>query len=366
MAKFVYRGKGRTAESIDRKKSEGTRDYDTIFKPGIPVYKPKEGDNCVRILPGTWGESDWDYVIYSHYNVGPDNGRYLCLDKMEKGSCPICDAMLESVDEDEKDGLKPVKGAVCWVIDRDNQKTGPQLWAIPFTKVRNEIHSRSVDRKTRAAILIDDPEEGYDIQFHRKGTDERTTYSAVELDREPSPLSESEKTQQKWLDYIAENPIPDCLNFYEEDYISKVLFGKKTKRKADVDDEDEDEAPRSRRSRAPADDDEDETPSRRRASRRAAEDDDDDEEDAPKSTRIARRPLKDDDEEDEEVPFEGSRKVRGAAKSADDDEDEEEEETPRKGRREPKEDEEDEEEEETPSASARRALTGLKRTGRGR
>lgn len=340
---FVYRGKERTTETLKRKSSEGARDYDSCFKAGIPTYKPKEGENCVRIMPSTWDEPDWDYTIYSHYSVGADNARYLCLSKMKDEPCPVCEAALKATDEDEKDSLSVGKGAICWVIDRDNEKAGPQLWSIPFTKVRNEIHTRSIDKKTRAPILVDDPEEGYDIVFNRKGTDKTTQYTGVEVVRDPSPLHEDQKTQDRWLAYIEENPLPECLNFFEADYIEKVLFGKVSSKASNKEEAAgaaaEDETPPARTSRRgaapPAEEGDavaDEAPPARTSRRALATESD--EAPAPDSRAARRRALLADDDPpfdaDAEAPAPARRVSRAAV------------------------------EEETPVATARRSLERLK------
>lgn len=378
---FVYRGKGRTADDISKKAKEGTRDFDGIFTPGLPTFKPKEGENQVRILPsGDEDNPDWDLIVHTHYDVGPDNARYLCLAKMKEEECPVCEAKAEAVDEDEADKLRVAKGAICWVIDRDNEKAGPQLWSIPFTKVRNEIHARSIDKKSRTPLLIDHPEEGYDVLFNRKGTDQRTQYTGVEVDRDPTPLHDNEKLQQRWLDFVAEHPLADCLKYYDYDYIKKTLYGKSAKKKDDdedeaprrrlrKDDDDEDDKPSrsSRRGRASADDDDDETPQiRRGGARRSAEDDEDD--DKPVTRR---RPKDEDDEEetprsrkkdlDDDIPFEGSKTRRRALL----DEDADDEPAPKRGKK-PAEDEDDAEDEDAPSASAKRALKGLRPAGKRR
>lgn len=349
MVKFVYRGKDRTADDISKKAKESTRDYDGVFKPGLSVYKPKEGENCVRILPSADPEHpDWDLVIHTHYNVGPGNARYLCLSKMKEEDCPICDA-LSSFDEDEQDQLRVQKGSVCWVIDRDNEKAGPQLWSIPFTKVRNEIYERSVDKKSRTPILIDDPEEGFDVSFFRKGTDQRTQYSGVEVSREPSSLHDNPKTQDRWLSYVTEHPLMDCLNFFEAEYIKKVLFGKAAKKK---DEDDEDEAPSTRR-RLKREEDEDEEAEAPR-SRRSRASQDEDEGEAPRS----RRSQKEDPEDD--VPFDEGRSRRRAI--LDEDDEEEDEPAPKKARKPVEEDDEDDEDE-APSDTAKRALGRLRTAG---
>lgn len=231
MAKFVYRGADRTVESVVRRSKGGGGMYDSVVVPDIPSFKVKEGESCVRILPPGWEDTErwgdgWDIEVYLHYGVGPDNSRYLCLDKMKNEPCPVCEARLKAADKEESDQLRPRGVNLCWVIDRDNEKAGPQVWFIPKTLYR-EINTRSVDKKNDTPILIDDPEEGYDVVFHRAGTTmTNTKYTGVEVSRDATPLNDDQKLEQRWLSYIQEHALPEVLNYYDAAHIEKVLFGK--------------------------------------------------------------------------------------------------------------------------------------------
>lgn len=379
MGKFQYHGGNRSAADIKRKASEGTRDYDSCWKSGIPVFRPRDGENCVRILPSPLKEEpDWDYKIFSHYDVGPDTTRYLCANKMLGKPCAVCDARNETSDADERDALRPVVGAICWVIDRDDEKAGPQLWSIPFTKVRNEILHRAVDKRSGQPILIDDPKEGYDVVFNRVGTSKKTDYTAVEIMRDPTPLHDKQETQERWLDYISDNPLPEILHFYDYDYIQKVLNGTSDRRSRDDEGagesgeettslrssrrsqaREQDEEQPSRRSRR-----EDPEPESRFSRRRFAEADEEQQEERPSrrsfrdpepepETRSRRRQLLD------EEPEQDARPARGRRMEADDD-------TPFDESGVDAADDAAGEAEEQPSAvrTARRQLERLKPTGR--
>lgn len=242
VAKFVYRGADRTVESVVRRSKGGGGMYDSVTLPDIPTFKVPEGESCVRILPPGWEDTDrwgdgWDIEIYLHYGVGPDNSRYLCLDKMKNEACPVCEARLKAADKEESDQLRPRGVNLCWVIDRDNEKAGPQAWFIPKTLYR-EINTRSVDKKNDTPILIDDPEEGYDVVFHRAGTTmTNTKYTGVEVSRDATPLHDDQKLEQRWLSYIQDNPLPEVLNYYDAAHIEKVLFGKAATKEEVVDDD---------------------------------------------------------------------------------------------------------------------------------
>lgn len=322
---FVYRGDERTTEDVSRRSKQSGGTYDSFIDPAIPMYKSKEGECTIRILPPTWEDVEkwgtgWEVGVTVHYGVGPDEGTYLCLAKMKGETCPVCEARRDAADADEADALRPGWRALCWIIDRDNEKAGPQVWSMPITMFR-DINARSIDKKSGSVVKIDHPEKGYDVLFNREGSGLRTKYTAVEIDRESTPIHDNEKLQDRWLDYIVDNPLNELLNFFDFAYIEKVLHGKADSRRPAAEEEEprrggrrradpaeeEEEAPRGRR-RAPAEDEprstrrraapaeEEETdlgPRSRREGRRASA------EEEPRSTRRRQDPPL---EEEEEAP----------------------------------------------------------------
>lgn len=408
---FKYRRRERTADDIRSKASEGSRDFDNLWKGDVKLFKPKDGENILRILPATWGsqpftnaeldkmseselrkleEEDekfgngWDVTIYIHYGVGADNGAYLCREKMLGERCPICEAQKASHDPDEADNLKPTKRALVWVIDRDAEKDGPLLWSMPWQKIRNEIYSRSVDKKHGTPIIVDGrpPDyEGFDIIFNKSGKEDRTNYTGVEIDRDASPISDDEKREQKWLDYVTEHPLPDVLNFFDEEHIDKVLRGRTSSRRSSRDDASEEEE-RGGRTRGL-----DEGSSRAgRFSRRAAEDDrekdylseeegeagaDVEEERTTTRRRPGRGAAEEPEEEETRAATRGSRRsARGAEREPEPDEEVEEERptrggTRRRGQPEPEAEPEDGEGD-TPTEQARSGLRSLRSRRAGR
>ncbi len=316
MSKFVYRGSDRTAETIVRKSKQGGGAYDSWLSPDVQLYKSKEGECTVRIMPATWADTDkwgdnWDIGTYIHYNVGSDKAAYLCLSKMKDEPCPPCEARDQTADDDERKALAASFRPLCYVIDRDDEKAGPQAWSMPLKSLFQEINARSVDKKTRAPILIDHPDEGFDVIFNRKGQGLTTDYTAVEVSRDPSPLHDDPKIQKRWLDYIEAHPLPDILNYYDEDHIRKTLFGRVDRRTQEAAEEvDESPPPRSRRTAPEPEPEDDPITSRRSGVKHTAakpapepevEDDDLPFEPDPAPRRSARRALLDDGEEAPEV-----------------------------------------------------------------
>lgn len=352
--RFVYRGGQRKVESVVKRSKQAGGLYDSWINPEFAFLKVKEGEMEVRIMPQAetvdmekWGDG-WEIAVYLHNNIGPDSGTYLCLEKMLGKPCPVCELRASGrLEDDEADKLKPAWRAVCWAVDKDSMKSGPQVWALPITLFR-EINNRSVDKRSNTPILIDDPDNGYNVIFDRQGTGLKTKYSGVEISRDPTLLHKDEVVQERWLKYINDNPLPTVLQYYDYEHIKKVVEGRIARKRGD----DEDDAPRSTRHRARGDQEEEEAP---RSRRRLAREDDEDE--APRSRRAREpeeRPSRRAREEEEappprrrreEDPEEDTRSARSSRRG-------EEEEDPPSSRRGSERRREAEPEEEAPSRRA--------------
>lgn len=235
--KFVY--KPRSPDSV--RAHAVRRRYDSIWKDGTEVFRPKEGDNQLRVLPSTWGDRDhYAYRIFLHSFVGPDNGSYLCLRRMKNERCAICEAANAARDDGEEEdarSLQAVERWACYVIHRDdrNAKVRPKIYEIvPY--VDADLCALAESKKTGKVKFIDDPENGYDITIRRTGTGLNTRY-LPQIDSEASPIADDRKDQEEILDYISENPIPDMLKFCDNDYLEKMISGGAKQKDEDEDEE---------------------------------------------------------------------------------------------------------------------------------
>lgn len=280
--------------------------FDSLCKEEFKTFRPKAGQNTIRFLEGTWPDAEhWAHDTWIHNQIGPDNGRYFCLQKMLNKPCPLCDerrALMAAGETEAAKAIAPRKGACAWVINRDDEDAGPLLWFYGRT-VDEEFAGRCRDRKTGEPIDIIHPDEGNDVFFKmtKKGKEaSNVEYSAYEIDRDPTPIHDKEKTQNKWLDYTEENPVPDCFQYFDADYLQKLITGSQMAKAASEDDDEdaEEDRPRGRR-RARDDDDEDEAPSLRRRSRSQDENEEEDDDPPP---RRRRRTARDDDDDEEEKP----------------------------------------------------------------
>lgn len=326
--KFRYHRRSR--EELKARANMGSGAYDSYIKSDYKVYKPKDGKNLVRILPPTWKDENgkhphYAYDLWLNYGIGVDNQTYLSLSKMKGEDDPLEVARREAQREGDKKvakALTPRKRLLMWIIDRQAEEEGPQLWPCPVG-VDAAIIDLCVDDDTKEVLYIDDPTDGYDLRFFKTGQGLLTKYPPGKMKLlGPSPLHEDEDQVAEWMGHVEENPVPDCLNFFDAEHIEAAFGGEV--RTADDDDDDEDEKPRHRSRSRDDDDDEDEKPARKPSRRSRDEDEDADEEDE-KPARKKRAALKkdNDDEEDEDEDEKPARKPRKPSR----DEDEEDEET---------------------------------------
>jgi hypothetical protein len=249
--RFHYQPRG--ADSAKKRAQQSGGAFDPLFKSNFSVVKIKEGDYRFRFMPPTWEAAEhFGLDIYVHYGIGADDGAYLCLEKnveilkalgLKEEECPICaerrQALKDKDDEYAKE-LNPTKRVVVWLIDRDDEDAGPQLWSMPWT-IDRDFGSLSVDKRSGETLLLDDPENGYDAEFSRTGKGKNTKYIGVQVARRSTPLCDDEKQQDKWLQFITDNPLPETLNFFDAEYIAGVFGGGGRADKGD-------DAPRGRRS----------------------------------------------------------------------------------------------------------------------
>lgn len=220
----------RSPESF--KARENFRDggsFDRMFDRDVTMFKPSSGDNNVRILPATWENPDhYGYDMYVHYGVGPDRSSYLSLWKHHGQPDPIDEASAAAArdgnDKLERE-LRATRRVAVWLIDRAEEDKGPQLWLSPATSFDRDVITQSRDRQTGEVLAVDDPENGYDIFFHKSGEKLATKYEGVSVARRSTPLHIDPATKERWLEHVVANPIPSMLKFYPYERIAAVFNG---------------------------------------------------------------------------------------------------------------------------------------------
>lgn len=284
--KFVPRDPAAIAQ---RAKDKGGS-YDGPIVSTIPQWKPKEGKNRIRIIP--WSSDPTrlglGLDLWVHSSVGADNASYICSSKMNGSACAVCDERQRITDEEQSKELRPYKRVVCWIVDRAAEDEGPQIMLMG-AKMEAEINGLSLD-EAGETLVIDDPEAGYDVEFSRDGKGLKTQYSGTRIARRATPIADSPKRVQRWLDFCNElHPIDTCLQYYPFEYIAKLLRGASPKRAAD----DDEPAPKPRTRAETKKDDDESAPKPRKPS--ATEPLDDDEPAPAPKPRPKPAPLDDDE-----------------------------------------------------------------------
>lgn len=293
----------RSEADVKARANQSTGNFASFIKSQYKKYKMRDGKNIIRVLPPTWEKPDhYGYDIWLNYGVGADNESYLSLSKMNNEKDPLAEARIvanREGDEELAKQLQPRKRVIMWVIDRQAEEEGPQVFDAPVT-VDKAMANISLDEDTKEVIFIDDPEEGCDFRFYKEGQGLKTDYDASRMKlMKPGPLSQDEEQQNEWLEFVKENQLPDVLNFYDYEHISAVFDGKGPSKS-----DDEDKKPVRTRAKAVEPEDEDSPPARRggvaRLTQKEAEAETEDDEDVPpaKNGRARARAEPEDDEED--------------------------------------------------------------------
>jgi hypothetical protein len=208
--------------------------FDGLIKQGGPkFFKPKAGDNFVRILPPTWEDArHYALEVKIHRNIGVDNQSYLCLmenESSQEKNCPICQERQElarnRAKQEEMDALRANPTLLVYLIDRSDEKSGPMLWGMS-NRSNTEILSQSLEKRQQIYLPVAHPIDGFDIEFTREGEGLLTRYRGFKVARQSSPITDDPERFEEWLNYIEDHPIPDQLQFFPAERIKLVFYGK--------------------------------------------------------------------------------------------------------------------------------------------
>lgn len=219
---FRYRQRdAATLQQTQQRYATGGRD--SFIPADISIYTPQKGDNWVRILPPTWENAQhYGKETYIHYGIGPDRSAYLCLNKANRGHCPICaerEGLMRLGQEDAANELRPTFRVAVYVLDRKSNDETPKLWLMPF-KIDQELVALAQDKRTGAVLWIDDPDNGYDIEFQRLGEGLKTQYSGIRIARNPTPLGNDAAVQ-----FAVDHPLDSIFLYKTEDELAEAVQG---------------------------------------------------------------------------------------------------------------------------------------------
>lgn len=221
MSPFQYTP--RNEANWNKRANQSGSNYANVIKDEFNTFGAKDGENQIRILPPTWPDAEhYGLDIWVHFNVGPEGGTVLCLSKMRHNPCPICEAQAkyESAGRENAADFKPKRRVAVWLVDKKAEKPedNPCIWTMGWT-VDRDISKACKDRESGQLYQIDHPAAGYDAFFDKTGKGDTTKYIGYAISRNPSSID------QKYVDFVAANPIPNCLIWRDYDEISMLFEG---------------------------------------------------------------------------------------------------------------------------------------------
>ncbi len=161
------------------------------------VWKPENKAHKVRLLPSLPSDGVMAYgmTIHQHLQVGANNDKYLCLKRMSRLNCPICEEQAEIWDADPElaKSLYPQMRYLVWMVDLDQPKDKQkvQLWNCP-KGVMDDILGVSYKRSNDEVLNIAHPDTGYVLFFDKEAVDKTTfaKYKNFQLDDEPTSVKD--------------------------------------------------------------------------------------------------------------------------------------------------------------------------------
>lgn len=160
---------------------------------GAPYWKPKDGNNLIRLLPPKGVEDSFFLESYYHYNI-EENTALACPKKIENKSCPICEAVDQlfrtkrSEDKELAFKWRAKQRFFYNILDLSDpvNKDKPQVY-VSGTMVYEQILAYFADPDWGD---LSDPETGHDIVIERIGEKIETKYM-VKVKPKPRAIDKS-------------------------------------------------------------------------------------------------------------------------------------------------------------------------------
>lgn len=194
----------RQVDREERRKAfdERTRSGVDYLKTDLAQFTPKDGDNCIRIVPclgtdpwypdrvGTWG-LDCRVVFLAGHG-------YFVVEIGKGGKTPHTakfadlEREVRKHDPEEARQFRGSRRTVMFVLDLNAgevSKESLKIWPAPATLVDDFVRA-SKNKRTGELIEIEHPEHGRPIFFERVGSGRTTKYQGVQVDQEALPLEQ--------------------------------------------------------------------------------------------------------------------------------------------------------------------------------
>lgn len=184
-------------------------------------WKPKQGRNVIRVLPGVGDMEDFFWQDVGRHYPPDTQFSFVCPEFTlgeDDAACPICEFVNElyrAGDDDSKELAKKLRvRRQFWmnIIDRNDEDRGPQIFT-PGVTVFGSIASMVNDPDYGEVYDVDD---GLDIIIKRDGTGLATEYH-VQSRRKSTPLSKTDSQIDDWLEAAIDLSVVELTDDPSED-----------------------------------------------------------------------------------------------------------------------------------------------------
>ena len=147
--------------------------HPNYIKPGITIYRHREGNGANRIRFLAWQDSvDFIRRLWIHKGLGA------CLKKNWNEPCPSCEEASRLLKEGRgyralgKQGILLGKNPrmLAQIIDRNDEDTGVQIWDVRGSDIEIALITLSVHKETGLIVPWTDPEYGCDLIYDYDST----------------------------------------------------------------------------------------------------------------------------------------------------------------------------------------------------
>lgn len=203
----------------------------------VKLWKPKSGENRIRILPPWSPEGMFYKRLYVHFRVGADNRMVVCPSKTSgyKSPCPICEYIDKNLhsgsiqEQSEASEMFARQQFLYNIVDLRDPDSGVHVYSSGvkvWNMLINFFNSEDYGDFT-------DPETGRDILLTKQGEGRQTTYIII-----PS-VKQTAIANPEWLDQL--HDLDKFLSVYSYDQLKEFLYGSIINHTVEEEDEEDEE-----------------------------------------------------------------------------------------------------------------------------
>lgn len=172
---------------------------DLYMAPSGKDQNDSKGDNYLRFVPYKDIKKTFWFYVPVYYGVGTGLDQFICLQRMWKEKCPICEERTRKIDEGiawKDDNLRPYKWTtrcMLWVIDaynKESEEEGVKLYIAPKCIMQDGVLPLIKDPRTQEVIDPSDAGENMVFYFNKSGERLGTEYKGYKLLQGKSDIRE--------------------------------------------------------------------------------------------------------------------------------------------------------------------------------